>query len=354
MFIYILNLLAVCFWAVLITSLKIKNKAMVFLVIISIQIFLLSALRHINVGADTGVYVRRFSIIADTYWGSIFDLSEVVDFEIGFIILNKLIGTVYDNERFFLVIISAIIIFSISKYIYKNSKIAWLSFFLFIALGFWGSSINVLRQFIAIAILLPTIKHVENRNLFKFVFHVIIASFFHISALAFFVIYPLSKIKITRLYITLIIIVGIITNFFAPNLLNYVIDFFGYQQHADRIGEGSGTGMLVMLIMITIAALIYRKSAIRKGESYDIYIHILLVGLLLNILALNFDLAGRAMIYFTIHNIILIPNILYSINKKIDRFVGIYIVLVGTLYFYFFRLLPSDVSSVVPYMFMEF
>ncbi|WP_381426383.1 EpsG family protein [Sporosarcina thermotolerans] len=347
-----MNLVMIFLWALFITTTIKKNKDLIFIILISTQLILLSLLRDLNVGADTAVYVNRFHIIAQTAWERIFQLSDIVDFEIGFIILNKLIGIVWENESFFLAVTSSIIILSISKYIYKNSKIVWLSFVIFIAFGFWGMSLNTLRQFIAIALILPSIKYIKSRDLIKFVIHILIASFFHISALSFLIIYPLFKMKINKFYITLVICIGVAVNLFSTKIIYFLMGIFGYHLYVGRVGNGSGTGMLLMLSLIAIAALLYRRSAIRNGEDYDLYIHILIVSILLNILALDFNLAGRAMIYFTIHCIILIPNIIYTIKPKMDRSVGIYIVLLGAM-FYYLIILTTDVGSVVPYQIMS-
>lgn len=332
---------------------RVKHKKSFLVIIMSLQLFLLSILRAPEVGIDTKVYLDRFSYISGYDFSNLFILPDLVDFELGFVLFNMLVSSISDNERFFIIISTAIIIGSVSRYIFKNSKIAWLSFFLFIGLGFWGNSLNVLRQFIAIAFLIISLSFVFKNKFVYFLMFVIISSFFHLSALSFIVVYPLSKIKVTKIYITIFLSLCIVIFIFSSQILSILINLFGYEQHIDRLGDGSGVGMLILLLLIATAAIFYRGNALKVDRNFDIYLHILLVGILLNILALEFDLAGRAMIYFTVHNIIIVPTIIYSIKNKFDRNIGVLLIIIGVLYFYIFRLLLIDVSYLVPYRFLE-
>lgn len=353
MSIYIINLILIFIWCFFAIILKIKNKSLLITIIIGIQLFILSAFRDGSVGADTYTYIDRFYIIIFHGWESLYNLREIIDFEIGFIVYNKIVGSIVPNDRLLLIVTSAIIIFSVAKYIYKDSKIAWLSFFIFITFGFWGMTLNTLRQSIAIAILLPSIKYIINKQFVKFCLIVLIATLFHISAISFLIMYPLSKIKISKFYVGLIFAGGIFIYLYAKNIISILLDLFDYHQHYDRIGEGTGAGMLILLITILFVALLYRKSGLNKINNYDLYIHFLVVAIFLNILALEFNLAGRAMQYFSIYTIILIPNIIYSINLKIDRLIGTFIVLIGSIYFYWIRLV-TDTGSIVPYEFVSY
>lgn len=351
MTVYILNIFSVFVWSGILALSKTKKRELILVLILSFQLVLLSTFRSNTVGSDTINYINRFFIISATDWKYIYDLRDVVDFEEGFIIFNKIIGTLSSNRTVFLAINSAIIVFSVADFIYKKSPNIFLSFLVFIGLGFWGDSMNILRQMLALAILLRSLKYIEEKQLFRFVFLVIVASTFHISALSFIIVYPLSLLKINRVYLITMITLGVSVYLLADKIIIYLLNFFGYQQHFSSIGTSSGGGMIVMLIMFAIAALYVRKVAIQKHDDFDLYIHLIFIGILLNILAIDFALAGRSMIYFTIHNIILIPKILDSISKDFDRYIGTFIIILGILYFYLFILLKVDGSGVVPYIF---
>lgn len=351
MTVYVLSICSIFVWTAILALTKLKERDLIFVSIVSVQLIILSSFRSSLVGSDTINYINRFLIIAATEWKNVPYLSDLVDFENGFILMNKLIGSISTNQVFFLAVNSLVIIIPLSIYIYKKSTSVWLSFFIFIGLGFWGDSMNILRQMLALVVLVRSLQYVEKKQLFRFVIAVLIASTLHISAIAFFVVYPLSYIRINRTYLIGVLIASVATYLVADKIIIFLLSVLGYQYHFARIGTSSGGGMLLMLMMFAFVALYARDEAIEKHKDFDLYLHLLFVGILLNILAINFALAGRAMIYFTIHNIILIPKVLDSIYRPFDKYVGTIIVVIGVLYFYLFRLLVVDVSGVVPYIF---
>src|SRR5699024_1093474 len=136
MTVYILNILSIFVWSGILALTKTKKRELILILILSIQLILLSTFRSNTVGSDTINYINRFFIISATDWKYISYLRDIVDFEYGFIIFNKIIGTLSSNRTVFLGINSAIIVLSIADYIYKKSPNIFFSFLIFIGLGF--------------------------------------------------------------------------------------------------------------------------------------------------------------------------------------------------------------------------
>lgn len=361
--IYIYILVSIIIGHILIKKFKPESFELPYIIFISLQLIIISSLRNISVGQDTSVYVERFNIISNYTWKDIFSLREIVDFEIGYITLNKALSLFIFNDQVFLSIISLILISSISIYIYQRSDLIWMSLFLFVTLGFFGESMNLFRQMIAISILLPSIRCIEKREIFKFTLFVLVASLFHLTAISFFIIYPLSMLKINKNYLIGLLVFAVSLFMFSDKIIYWGMHLLGYQEYSVNLGEGSGVGMIFMLSFFLFLALIYRKPTVicSKGNqlnytsdsiSFDIYINILVVAIMINILAINFALAGRVMLYFTIHNIILLPKVISSIDNRRNRIFVSLIILSGVSYYYIFKLLVDDGSGVVPYLFM--
>lgn len=352
MSIYIFNFITFYLYEIIIP--KIKNRDKIITIVIGMQLLLLSCLRNISVGVDLGNYIPRFYIINETRWRDLFNIIDVVDFEFGYILFNKIVGIIYNNERFLLIIVSVIIVLRISKFIYYNSKIKWLSFFLFVTLGFWGNSLNIIRQFIAIAILLPAVNYITENKLKKFILNVIIAAFIHKTALIFLILYPLSKVKITKRYIFVVASICIILSKFSVDIINLIANFFNYNFYINDIGNGlgNGKGMFILLSSVLIVALIYKKYINEKDKNFNIYIHMIIISIVFNTLAFNFALMGRVMHYFTISMIILIPNVIFYMKEKIDKYIATYLVAFLSIYYYIFIILQKDLNVVVPYKFV--
>lgn len=353
MVVYIINLLSVFFWHILTQMTRLKDREKIFIGIITLQLFILSAFRDFSVGADTYNYINRFTIIANTSWNNIPNLPEVLDFELGFIILNKLFSLLTTSPRIYLLSINLIILLGVAKFIYNNSKIYWLSYFLFIGMGFWGDSLNILRQFLAVVILLNSIEDIKNNRLVTFIVRVLIASSFHNSALFFIIIYPISKMRINKKYYFSFVVSTIFVYLFSGRILNFLLLNFSYGNLSRSLGMGSGSGMLILLIGILFLTLLFKKDFLSKIKNPQVYIHILTVAILLNILALEFGIIGRMMIYFTSFNIILVPNVIFSIYSEEYTFFSKYFFIIVVSYYYIFRVLVIDASNVVPYIFLN-
>lgn len=352
MTIYILNILSIFIWQFLIKLSNIKNSNLVLTIIMTVQLFILSAFRHYTVGYDTVNYVNRYSIIGSTSFNNLPNIAERLDFEMGYIYLNKFLTFINKDYRMLLIATSFFILVSIGVFIYKYSNIAWLSYFVFISLGYWGSSLNVLRQFISISILLLSIHFVKESKFIYFLICVFIATTIHTSAIFFIVVYPLSKLKLNKYFYLLYFIALIFLARFAQPLILWVMNNFGYSDLSNRLDSGSGVGMLVLLIIILAGSLLFKRQTDAYIENFDLYIKILLVGIMLNVLALNFAMIGRAMLYFTIINILLIPNLISAMQNRYNRIIVTSAVVITFLWFYIFVLLQVDAGGIVPYIFM--
>src|SRR5690606_38087880 len=178
-------------------------------------------------------------------------------------------------------------------------------------MGYWGSSMNVLRQFIAVAIILFAIKLISQRKTGYFFLLVLFASTIHTSALVTLLVYPLSKVNLNKFYY-LSIFIGLLFSYtFADIITQLTLMRFGYEDLLGRLGDGSGMGMLILLLLISTGSIVYKSQANIRTENFDLYFKILSVGVVLNVLSLNFAMFGRAMLYFTVINIVLIPNLIY-------------------------------------------
>jgi len=79
--------------------------------------------------------------------------------------------------------------------------------FLFIVLGFYFSTFNGIRQWIAIAVFMYSFKYIKQKELLKYLICIIVASLFHITAILLLPAYFLFKLNIKDKY--KIIIIGL-------------------------------------------------------------------------------------------------------------------------------------------------
>ena len=125
--IYIILFLADSFFGQFYKDNKDKQKKS-FTITAFLLIFLLIALRHQSMGIDLGYfskkigYLTSFDILNSYSWNEIFELDNWLNYERGYIIFNKIVGTINNNRQFFLGASAFVSLLPIFLYIGKKLK----------------------------------------------------------------------------------------------------------------------------------------------------------------------------------------------------------------------------------------
>lgn len=302
-------------------------------------VFLFS-FRSMNVGNDTRNYLIMFkdmqSISIATYWQ---------DIEKGYLLINKIIGTFTSNYNVYLFIISLLIFIPLYNFLIDNSKNPLLSIYIYITI-FSIYSFTIFRQAIAISFILLSFYFIKRKKPVKFILLVFIASLIHISALIFIIAYPISKIKITPIYITFSLF-GALLLFICRKFILSILSLF-FPTYI--FGGNEGMGMLIILIVMLLGSLYLFSFSSFKFPGISFYVNMIIMALYTQIFALEFPLFVRAGLYFQIFLIIYIPNVIESMNDKLLKFL-LMLIVIGVLFIYFIFSLNLDSMGLVPYSF---
>lgn len=322
MIIYICNFISIFIWGKLI-----KNRKLL-ISIVSLQMFLILALRNLNMGSDLVNYKGGFEYIASLPFADLikrlhlFKTAELVNpysYESGYVVLNKIISLVGGNFRFFLIIVAAFCSFSFAYFIYKYSSIPYLSFAMLAAMGFYEYSFGILRQTLAVCILLWAVPFISKRKFIKFSLITIVAFAFHRAAVIFFLLYPLSKFVITKKTFKIYYIVWLLLLLFTPVIFEKAIvpllKLFG----KNRYSVGSYTFNKQIVVMILFAIMVHLFSNYREFKN-NRDANIICMGYLLSVIFEIFgmmnDGLARIVEFYFIFIIVLVPNVLYSYRQK--------------------------------------
>lgn len=237
-----------------------------------------SALRF-EIGVDYLSYVSIFEALAvtDTYY-----------LEPGFLLLNKIIHSLgLGYEWLFIVVAAFIYTFAFLAYPKKNKYIAHLFFMLL----FYFETFNILRQMMAIVVVMYAFKlYMLQKNDIKFYVMTVIASLFHSVALIFIFI-PLVNNRVIKGYIrhfswTAIILwaLVIVAGTFVVDLIINVLSILptkDYSRYLEtgRYAEGAkvNTGLGVLLyLLFCIYPLFFAKKFI-ESDNKNTLIFILLI-----------------------------------------------------------------------------
>lgn len=339
MFFYILLLSIVFFLGICTEKSKFQKSTCA---ILSLLIVIPPILRDSSVGYDTKQYINFYGDISRLKWDELYSFY----WEIGFTILNKALAFVKNG---YTISIFVAVLFSLSFYYYikVNSRIFWLSFYLLIALGFYGWSFNILRQICALLVFITLgIHYIQEKKLVKYILTVLLAALFHKTALICLPVYWLCKIKITRknFYIAVVCILA------AAKYSGKFIDAIVYQyfeKYAAASNENGSYLLFFMYFAIFAIGFAFRKQwkeDVRTCISYNM----LGYSLLLTGMAQSFPLLGRIALFGQIAVIIFVPNFIWSFKNVKNR----KILVIGTMaisFLYYFIILSKNANGIVPY-----
>ena len=150
------------------------------MIIITIILVIFAGLRG-DFTADYKNYETLFYEYNKLTFGDIFRVH--LDQEIGYVLLNWLIGRLTANFVWVMISCSSVTILLFIKEFKKESNNVWLSIFLFVTIGSYYVSFNLTRQIMATAIIFFGSSYLYEKKLIKYVWIIFTASLFHKTAL---------------------------------------------------------------------------------------------------------------------------------------------------------------------------
>lgn len=313
------------------------------------------ALRE-GVGTDYyDVYVRNYNIIA---------AGGASRFEPGFTLLIKTLSFLgFDYHALFFVC-AALTVGLVYFAIYTQTNKPLWGLFIFMTGGLFFATTNMVRQAIAIAILLNGLPFALRRQPFPYFTLVALAASFHLSAVIFVVFYFLTDWKP---YSIKSVIVLVITVVFAGSIVSQALNIasrystqVATYMNNERLSqtflvEGNYdladllTCLFPLIVYFVIAGQI-RDSKYYRSVSYSILF--LFVGVLTCILSGRVFLLSRVAAYFSPFCILAVPQLFESIDD-VDSQGGLLIKMATAIFFccsccYLFGIL--NFSNVLPYV----
>lgn len=315
----------------------------VFFLIVA-QLFLTSSLKNYSVGSDILNYRNGFESISLLSW------SELSSFkwELGYLILNKTVSLFTMNFHVLIFIMSFAILSLISIYIYTNSKISWLSLYLFITMGFFNFTLSGYRQSIAIAITVYSVKFIKEKKFLLFLSTVTMAFLFHKSAIVFVPAYFLSKVRINYKHLVAIFIFGTIVLFFGDIIAEFFISIYNKNY---SMTKGEGYNLFAMFLFIVLSAIyVYFKND-KNDKNVNLFLNLMITATFLQLFSFNLSIFVRVVSYFSIHMIVLIPNTINCIPNKKTKNAALMITIIFTAIFFVYYL-SNNPYDTLPYLFL--
>lgn len=282
-------------------------------------------------------YMACFNVTKDYEWlflkiGKIFSLSGV-HFSIFFSFIALL-------QIFFI-----FYAFREERFLYP-----WLSFVLIFG-SYYLPFMNIIRQMLAVSILVFSIQFIEKRNFLKYFIWIVIAALFHKSSWLYLLLYPIFQVKDDYFKRQLPQFLLMIIGFFfyynseiilkaAASAISFFLNFLDYKEYsmriienltAERFGRNLGIGIWLRLVQLSIIILYSKKlKEMFPSKHFLIFYNLFVAGFFIELLASDMLILTRPFRAFMFVRMIVVSYLLYYLalvsKKLIDKYVLVYLV----------------------------
>ena len=286
--------------------------------IVTIMLILVSGLRNMYVGPDdTFNYYIEFRSVGLMSFRDIFESLKDPVFSIMTKLLKLIIG---DNFQLYLIICSSVLLIPLGRFVSRESENPMLSYLMFISLGFFYFSMVCVRQSMAIGILLLSYESLKNKNLKRFILYVLLASAFHITALVFLIVYPLSYLKYSFTVMILYITAIVVAITMGQQILGmYDLSIIDERFAAYQVGESrvlSAAGFIQLVLFAAVFALGFKSLKRKDPEETNLHCHLLSLAMIFQGMVFVIAEFFRVAWYYKVFVLILIPMILSVVGKQ--------------------------------------
>lgn len=330
----------------------------------------IAGIRGITVGSDTGGYVQR-SFNEALINGSLAGFLETSEkLETGYRIFTYIIAKVFGDIHWLFFIHQFIICLIVYKVAYdRREKIPMYMVMVVYYTIFYSISLNLARQSLAIAIILYSIKFMENRKYIKTLLLLLLAIQFHSSAIfavfLYFIIFvnqikikPKSKIMIFFMIICLLI--GIIISyeqilyFMTFNISIIPAKFYNYLNSKYALDTINVSAFEISFKSIWIILSIMYMSITKKDKKYNIesYFIFLIIDLFMFSISFKISNAFRMGHYYGIPAMLLTIPVLTNVFKqdKINKIISTILLVAILVFYWFYSNILYRGSGIYPYV----
>lgn len=307
-------------------SMRRKRKKR-FVILVCLQWILISGLRHDYVGNDTANYMRIFENHVMWSWERVFkNFSEYYlhggdEFEPGYILLEKLLGTFSQSHEVYKFAVAVIFMTSMGVFIYRNSDDPFMSFVLYGGMFYTMFSLTGFRQVLSVAVgVFWSFEFVKKRKFVPFLLLVLIGATLHKSTLIFILFYFIANKKITKPYVVSVIVCVIVMAIYRDNIFDYVKVVFGYDQYSVMENVSQKNFLFMFTVLVLMSMWRYRY-VVQKNKDADIYYNALIMSAVMIPFAMANPTAMRLVYDFALILMLLLPSVLESFSNDKDRMI---------------------------------
>lgn len=326
----IINLIIICLYAFVLSQLNVrwKEKRKVFLLLTFAHLLCLYIFKDPRPFPDIEDYYIYFEKLSPDF-RNMTNERYMDRVELGWYFYNKGLLKIFHNPYSLIFITAILTLLSYLSVFYRNSRILWLSVFLFFCTNFYPS-LFVLRQHLAIALCLLTIPYIIKRDFKKFAILTLIAVLFHYSALMWIVAYFVYSVNLnirnSLVGIVLFLVLVFSLEFVLSQLGNILPIIMSYG--ADAFDGKASTGGSFKPFLMDLSVILFSLYAfhginnIRGANRFCLMMTVLAMLFdVFHIIGSSFAEFSRLNLYYQSCAIILLPNAVYEFKRGLLKVV---------------------------------
>lgn len=314
----------------------------------ALPMFALIAFRGTNIGADTGVYLKFFNNMANTPWEKILERNAATyELEEGFVIFEKLLTEITQDARVYQIIYTCIYLLAVVTFANQLEKGPFSFLYFFATMGVYTFMFTGVRQCLAMSICLFAYPFIKRRKLIPFLLLVVLAFYFHKSAILFLVTYFIYN---RRLGWFNTVIYGAFAGLAFVNIdtiqawFNDTLDY-EYEVEADNTGFIFFAIILLATAFSLFMVLHYKKQTKESVGTINVGV----IALILWLLRLATRVAERPSYYFMFFSAAMLCHALDAPKKNGDKLIYNLVIYGAFMLLFIYRFL-TNFSSFVPYV----
>ena len=337
---YLFIFLLLLFFAFLEIS-NVSGRKLKVLHIVIVFVFVFVAGLRYETGVDWLAYQNYFDEVIPlndaftfNYFGNVF-----LTLDLGYSLLNSVVKMLGGNVQvvFFVISLASTLLLIKNLKYYSNhvltSLLVYYPFFFFIF------DMSGLRQGLAIQIVLFSVKYIAERNFFKFLFYILLATSIHWTAIVLLPLYIFANKRISIGYTVILFFVSIVIFTFKIKWMGAILgDLVGqlntFTMLSDKVtayttnevfSQERGWDMFsvynfLRIILIVFVLHVFKEKISNSVPSFTIFYNFILLELVCMFCFFEFfEVSERLRFYFTIAEVILLSNIIFVFKNHIVR-----------------------------------
>lgn len=301
---------------------------------------LVSGLRF-EVGTDYLVYLRDNHIIGSVFAGKSYDTEPLYR-------LIVQIGYLFNSKQLIFFLTSLLFSVFIFCFIYSQSQDWVLSVVLLMLTGVFNTSMNLMRQMVAVAICMYASKYALKKDFTRYLIFVVIASLIHSMSIVFLPLYFLVNWKAAtkRRIILCVLIISLLGSAFYT-LIGQILTSAG-NVYAKYFGSSRDTGASTAVTLV-FYCIFFLSFFLTREDTQESRLYLLYQGLGCIMLAMELPNANRLAYMFAPIQIVAVPNLLRQVKDPGWRLVLKTGVIMIYSVFFLYYIYHLNIGGTFPY-----